>query len=160
MRKSIAIAFSAMLMTTTLVVMSSGHVNAKPACPDTWNSNQCAYYQDGYKAGSKDKKAGKSNDFSRHSDSYDSRFLSNYQAGYETGWDSTTAAGNSSVQVKCPDTWTGAKCDYFRDGYKQGKVDRGANMSMAYQRHSGLYDSRFEEAFSVGYEAGWKGTSY
>ncbi|MCP9809725.1 hypothetical protein KBY58_09800 [Cyanobium sp. HWJ4-Hawea] len=160
MAKALRIALSTVLLSTTLAVMSTGRVEAKPACPDTWDSNQCDYYRDGYKAGSKDKKAGKSNEFSRHSDSYDSRFRSNYQAGYETGWDATPAGGYSSGKVKCPDTWTGAKCDYFRDGYKQGKVDRGANLSMAYQRHSGLYDSRFEEAFSVGYEAGWQGTSY
>jgi len=32
-----------------------------------------------------------------------------------------------------PDTWTGIKCDYYRDGYKAGKSDRKANMSMAYE---------------------------
>lgn len=63
-------------------------------------------------------------------------------------------------QPTCPDTWTGNNCAYFRDGYKQGKIDRRANMSMAYQRHSDMYDSRFEENFRVGYEAGWKGESY
>ncbi|MEB3317037.1 MAG: hypothetical protein VKO39_02690 [Cyanobacteriota bacterium] len=62
--------------------------------------------------------------------------------------------------VKCPDTWTGLNCDYFRDGYKAGRGDRKANMSMYYGRHSGAYDSRFEQYFREGYEAGWQGTTY
>jgi hypothetical protein len=61
-----------------------------------------------------------------------------------------------AAQAKCPDTWDSNKCAYFQDGFKAGKEDRGANMSMAHERHSDAYDSRFEEAYSVGYEEGWK----
>lgn len=85
MRKALTIAFSTVLLSTTLAVMGPGRVVAKPVCPDTWNCNECAYFRDGYKAGVSDKKAGMSNAFNRHSNSYDSRFQSNYQAGYETG---------------------------------------------------------------------------
>ncbi|MFM9047017.1 MAG: hypothetical protein ACKOOH_05085 [Cyanobium sp.] len=66
----------------------------------------------------------------------------------------------SAKPIKCPDTWTGNTCEYFKDGYKAGRQDRKANMSMAYERHSGDYDSRFEENYKQGYEAGWQGISY
>lgn len=66
----------------------------------------------------------------------------------------------SAKPIVCPDTWTGLNCDYYKDGYKAGRQDRKANMSMAYERHSGAYDSRFEANYQAGYEDGWKGTSY
>lgn len=63
----------------------------------------------------------------------------------------------SAAPIKCPDTWTGIKCDYFRDGYKAGQKDRKANMSMYYGRHDSAYDSRNESYFQAGYEDGWQG---
>ena len=66
----------------------------------------------------------------------------------------------NAAPIKCPDTWTGIKCDYFKDGYKAGRRDRKANMSMYYGRHSDSYDSRNESYFQEGYEAGWQGISY
>ena len=66
------------------------------------------------------------------------------------------AKGKPANQPKCPDTWDSNKCAYFGDGYKAGKTDRQANMSMAYERHGDQYDSRIEEAFRVGYEDGWQ----
>ncbi|MFN5745075.1 MAG: hypothetical protein ACK443_03165 [Methylococcaceae bacterium] len=66
------------------------------------------------------------------------------------------AKGKPTHQAKCPDTWDSNKCAYFSDGYKAGKTDRQANQSMAYERHSDQYDSRFEEAYRVGYEEGWQ----
>lgn len=59
--------------------------------------------------------------------------------------------------ITCPDTWIGIKCDDYRDGYKVGRQDRKANMSMAYARHSDSYDSRNESYYQAGYEDGWKG---
>jgi hypothetical protein len=26
--------------------------------------------------------------------------------------------------IQCPDTWTGLKCDYYKDGYKAGRGER------------------------------------
>ncbi|MFM7087260.1 MAG: hypothetical protein ACKOXO_09775 [Cyanobium sp.] len=66
----------------------------------------------------------------------------------------------SANAIKCPESWTGISCDYFRDGYKAGRSDRKANMSMAYERYRDAYDSRFEENYRAGYEAGWQGISY
>lgn len=61
--------------------------------------------------------------------------------------------------IVCPDTWTGNKCDYYKDGYKAGRRDRKANMSMAYEQHNDAYDSRNESYYQAGYEDGWQGTA-
>ena len=165
MRKLIvASTLGAALLFGTISVVAPQASLAKPTCPDTWTGNKCEYFQDGYKQGKQDRKANMSMAYQRHAGMYDSRFEEAFSVGYEAGWKGETY-GSSATQAsaslpKCPDTWTGNKCEYFRDGYKQGQQDRKANMSMAYQRHSGMYDSRFEEAFSVGYEAGWKGESH
>ncbi len=63
----------------------------------------------------------------------------------------------SAAPSQYPDTWTGAKCDYYQDGYKAGRTDRKAGLSMAYERHSGAYDSRNASYDQAGYEAGWSG---
>lgn len=56
----------------------------------------------------------------------------------------------SAKPVVCPDSVQGIECDYYKDGYKAGRKDRKANMSMAYERHSDAYDSRFEENYRDG----------
>lgn len=65
----------------------------------------------------------------------------------------------SAKPIVCPDTWNGNKCDYYKDGYKAGRQDRKANMSMAYERHNDAYDSRNESYYQAGYEDGWNGNS-
>lgn len=57
--------------------------------------------------------------------------------------------------IKCPDTWEGIKCDYYKDGYKAGKGDRKAGLSMAYERHDGAYDTQNASYYQAGYEDGW-----
>lgn len=64
------------------------------------------------------------------------------------------AAANAKP-VPCPDTWAGTKCDYDKDGYKAGKGDRKADLSMADERHDGDYDSRNASYDQAGYEDGW-----
>ena len=49
------------------------------------------------------------------------------------------------------------KCVYYKDGYKAGRTDRKANLSNAYERQDGKYDSRNASHFQAGYEAGWAG---
>lgn len=122
-------------------------------CPDTWSGGKCDYYRDGFKAGKSDRKAGLSNAYERHNGQYDSRNASYFQAGYEAGWDSVKASHSAAIQ--CPDTWTGGKCEYYKDGYKAGRTDRNAGLSNAYERHSGMYDSRNASYFQAGYESGW-----
>ena len=55
----------------------------------------------------------------------------------------------------CPTDLGGNECEYYMDGYKMGKEDAEMSMSRAYERHSDYYDSRFEEYFARGYQAGW-----
>lgn len=57
---------------------------------------------------------------------------------------------------KCPSDIKGNECEYYTDGYKAGAEDGKAGQSMAYERHSDAYDSRFEPYYARGYEAGWK----
>ncbi len=56
----------------------------------------------------------------------------------------------------CPANMVKAECVYFKEGYAVGNEDAKASLSNAYQRHEDSYDSRFESAFSKGYEQGWK----
>lgn len=44
---------------------------------------------------------------------------------------------------------------YYNDGCKAGKEDAKAGMSMAHERHSDQYDSRFEPYFAKGYDKCW-----
>jgi hypothetical protein len=53
---------------------------------DGTDANASAYYDDGCKAGKKDKKAGLSMAYERHAGSYDSQNESSYQAGYDKCW--------------------------------------------------------------------------
>lgn len=50
--------------------------------------------------------------------------------------------------------------EYYQDGYHAGLDDGNANMSMACERHSDMYDSRFKEAFCAGHAAGWEKARY
>ena len=160
MRLLFGLAASSALLFAGAPLIAIQPASAAPIqCPDTWTGNKCEYYQDGYKAGRKDRKAGLSMAYERHSDAYDSRNASYYQAGYEEGWQSVKAAQQpaQSSRIQCPDTWTGAKCAYYQDGYKAGRTDRKAGLSMAYERHNGAYDSRNASYYQAGYEAGWSG---
>jgi len=145
---------------STLLLAGASLISIQPAaaapiqCPDTWAGIKCDYYKDGYKAGRSDRKAGQSMAYERHAGAYDSRNASYFQAGYEEGWQSVKGAQQSAIQ--CPDTWTGIKCDYYKDGYKAGRTDRKAGQSMAYERHDGAYDSRNASYYQAGYEDGWK----
>lgn len=160
MRLLFGLAASSALFSATAPLIGIQPASAAPVqCPDTWTGTKCDYYQDGYKAGRKDRKAGMSMAYERHNDAYDSRNASYYQEGYEAGWqsvkgdDSQQSAQHSGIQ--CPDTWTGMKCDYYKDGFKAGRKDRKAGLSMAYERHDGAYDSRNASYYQEGYEAGW-----
>lgn len=44
---------------------------------------------------------------------------------------------------------------YYDDGCREGANDARMSMSMAYERHSDMYDTRFERYFRQGYEACW-----
>ena len=160
MRFAYILATSSLLALSGAALFTPPSVTAAPVqCPDTWGGTiKCDYYKDGYKAGRRDRSSGLSNAYERHEGKYDSRNASYFQAGYEEGWGGSAPAPSASI--KCPDTWTGGKCEYFRDGYKAGKSDRRANLSNYYGRHNGAYDSRNESYYQEGYEAGWEGRTY
>jgi ribosome modulation factor len=65
------------------------------------------------------------------------------------------SSGGAAGSPKCPYGAGSNECEYWQDGFRAGREDAMANMSMAYQRHSDSYDSRFESAYAKGYEAGW-----
>ena len=60
-----------------------------------------------------------------------------------------------AAPVQCPDTWTGNKCEYYKDGYKAGKTDRKAGLSMPYERHAGAYYTQNASYYQAGYEESW-----
>ena len=59
------------------------HGGQSGACPSGLKGNECAHYQDGYKAGKQDGKASMSRACQRHSDAYDSRFQEYFKKGYK-----------------------------------------------------------------------------
>jgi hypothetical protein len=64
---------------------SAGGAPTSGACPADLKGNECAYYQDGYRAGAGDGKMGMSMMYERH-EGYDSRFEPYFARGYEAGW--------------------------------------------------------------------------
>lgn len=64
----------------------SGSSSSGKHCPYDRNSNECAYYQDGYKAGKEDRSINMSRAYERHGDAYDSRFEQYFAEGYRKGW--------------------------------------------------------------------------
>ena len=157
MRFLFSLAASSTLLLSGIPLIGIQPAAAAPVqCPDTWTGNKCEYYKDGYKAGKTDRKAGLSMAYERHNGAFDTANASYFQAGYESGWESVKLSQQSSQSsVKCPDTWTGGKCDYYKDGYKAGSADRKAGLSMAYERHDGAYDTQNASYYQAGYEEGW-----
>lgn len=128
-------------------------------------SNNRAYYEDGYRAGRRDARNNQSMAYQRHAGDYDSRFEQYFARGYREGWSDQHANVDMKASPKADDSpcrppsglEPNAKA-YFRDGCHAGRQDGRAHMSMAYQRHTGVYDSRFESAYRQGYETGWRQT--
>jgi hypothetical protein len=59
---------------------------AASSSSDGTDANASAYYDDGCKAGKKDKKAGLSMAYERHEGEYNTEYASTFQAGYEKCW--------------------------------------------------------------------------
>lgn len=82
-----------------------------------------------------------------------------YREGYDIGYQN--AAADAKKAIKQPNydnspTPGSNEREYYDDGCHEGTVDAQNNMSMAYERHSDMYDRRFEPFFKQGYEACWK----
>lgn len=70
-------------------VLLSGTVSANaPACPADMEKTACVYFKEGFASGQSDAKAGLSNTYQRHEDSYDSRYESAFAKGYKEGFKS------------------------------------------------------------------------
>ena len=62
------------------------HQGKSGDCPSDIRGNECAYYEDGYRAGRQDGEASMSRVYERYSDGYDSRFEPYFAKGYDAGW--------------------------------------------------------------------------
>lgn len=78
-----------------------------------------------------------------------------YLEGYNIGYDNAYADASRHSYNDAPEYGTNER-DYYDDGCRDGTGDAQMGMSMAYERHSDMYDSRFEPYFRQGYEACWR----
>ena len=78
-----------------------------------------------------------------------------YLEGYNIGYDNAYADASEPSYDDAPNYGTNER-DYYDDGCRDGTGDAQMGMSMVYERHSDMYDSRFEPYFKQGYEACWR----
>jgi len=79
-----------------------------------------------------------------------------YLEGYRTGYANAAADANKRPAHGNAPTPGSNERAYYDDGCLEGTRDANASMSMAYERHADMYDSRFEPYFAQGYEECWK----
>jgi hypothetical protein len=82
-----------------------------------------------------------------------------YREGYDIGYQNAAADARRSSSRPSHDNAPRAGSNeraYYDDGCHEGTGDAKMGMSMAYERHSDMYDSRFEPYFKQGYEACWQ----
>ena len=70
--------------------------------------------------------------------------------------DSSSVSDSPSVSGNNVPTPGSNERAYYDDGCGKGTSDAKASMSMAYERHAEMYDSRFEPYFKQGYEVCWR----
>jgi len=82
-----------------------------------------------------------------------------YREGYDIGYQNAAA---DAQKMSSPPSYDNAPTPgsneraYYDDGCHDGTSDAQMSMSMAYERHADMYDSRFEPYFRDGYENCWK----
>ncbi len=82
-----------------------------------------------------------------------------YREGYDIGYQNAAADAQKKPSRPAHDdapTPGSNERAYYDDGCHEGTGDAQMSMSMAYERHSDMYDSRFEPYFRQGYEHCWK----
>ena len=82
-----------------------------------------------------------------------------YREGYDIGYQNAAAdAQKRSTRPSYDDAPTRGSNEraYYDDGCHEGTGDAHMNMSMMHERHSDMYDTRFEPFFKQGYEHCWK----
>lgn len=123
-------------------------------------------FQKAYEAGVKDGRAdgasGLKEKARRHRPDFDKNSEKDqcYKEGYEIGYGNAAADANRSrpsdgYDSDVPTAGSNERA-YYDDGCRKGTKDAKMSMSMAYQRHSDMYDTRFEPYFAKGYEACWR----
>lgn len=129
-------------------------------CPLMWQHA----YETGVRDGGVDGAHQRGNDPTRHNRHFFAMVNTEksrgecYVEGYNIGYDNAAA----DVQKRGRHSHGGApqagsnERAYYDDGCRDGTGDAKMGMSMAYERHSDMYDSRFEPFFRQGYEACWQ----
>lgn len=118
-------------------------------------------YEKGVRHGRTDGSQQKSNNPSRHASHLfehideGSRRAECYLEGYNIGYDNAYADASKPSYNDAPEYGTNERA-YYDDGCRDGTGDAQMGMSMVYERHSDMYDSRFEPYFKQGYEACWR----
>jgi len=79
-----------------------------------------------------------------------------YREGYKIGFANAAADARGKPAHDDAPTEGSNERAYYDDGCHEGTRDAKASMSMAYERHSDMYDRRFEPYFAQGYEVCWK----
>ncbi|AXI45513.1 hypothetical protein C1J03_05350 [Sulfitobacter sp. SK012] len=79
-----------------------------------------------------------------------------YVEGYKIGYGNAAADAQKKPDHGSAPTPGSNERAYYDDGCFDGTSDAQASMSMAYERHSDMYDSRFEPYYAQGYDACWK----
>ena len=79
-----------------------------------------------------------------------------YVEGYGIGYANAAADAQKKPDHGSAPTAGSNERAYYDDGCLDGTRDAKASMSMAYERHADMYDSRFEPYYAQGYEACWK----
>lgn len=135
--------------------------HAVPALANDCRDHQ-ADYEQGVTDGRADGSRGASENPTRHRDvgkKHPNRQRC-YENGYRIGYGNAAADARKSQQRGSDDSGAPTPGSneraYYDDGCREGTKDAKMSMSMAYERHSDMYDRRFEPYFAQGYEACWK----
>lgn len=120
-------------------------------------------YKLGKKIGYNDAMHGYGADPTRHGDVYDAGKVGDcFTDGYGTGYQAAVDAGkfdggrgSHEAEQQMTNSPNSNEQAYYNDGCMAGKEDAQAGQSMAYERHSDMYDSRFEPYFAKGYSYCW-----
>ncbi|MBL8149221.1 MAG: hypothetical protein JNN15_04760 [Blastocatellia bacterium] len=136
---------SFLLFTSFLLPVS--HTDVSYAQDRRLSATEKAIYEQGFKRGKEDYKAGKSRDFKRHRSDYDFRFERFFRDGYEDGYD-LKVDRNDGLQPK--------EKEVYDSGYRRGRQDYRAKVKKNYRRYNDEYDPRNEEIFKKGYQAGYE----
>lgn len=82
-------------------------------------------------------------------------YVEGYKIGYENAHADATKRPSRPSHDNAPTPGSNERA-YYDDGCHEGTADAKMSMSMAYERHSDMYDRRFEPYFKQGYQHCWK----